>query len=299
MKILFILYGFPPHGLAGACVYHFELAKLLQAKGHSIVVCSRTCNEPYFIEGIEVHPFRVKDSFAKLADAVITVPSISGTIDHANISAIQHTVLKVDRPHKKAKFIYCAEHLQGMYSGKSFVFRPTMRLTEAKKPRKLKGKPSIGFVNNAVQKGGAFIEPIAKALPDNRFEVIYFPGGKGEFFKPDLPNINYTEWQLNNFAAMDDWYSRVDIMCLPSYTEGYSTVALECLAKGIPVIARPIKGLEEPLGAAANYVYEWYEYVASITRCEATYNDYSAKVLARWNEIKHLNDINGLIEFIK
>ena len=213
MKVLVVLYGVAPHSIGGACVYHYELAKLLTRNGCSVVVCSKNAMEPYTIQGIEVHPLTSFRAFAKLADVVITVPSMSGIVDHRNIVAIQHTVQAVKYPHPHAKIIYCAEHISKMYPGyKSMVWRPMMRLTPAKKPRKLKRTPVIGFINNARTKGGHLIEPMANDFPDYRFEVIEYPGSPSEFARPVMPTVHYTMWQIEDLAAMDRWYDGVDLM---------------------------------------------------------------------------------------
>jgi hypothetical protein len=132
----------------------------------------------------------------------------------------------------------------------------------------------------------------------NLIKVIYFPSQMGDYFKPDLPNIEYTEWQLNNPAAMDGWYSWVDIMVLPSYIEGYSTVSLECLAKAIPTVARNIPGLYEPLKWSANFAETAPEFIEAIKRVEIRYNNESKIALNTWGVVSKFNDIDKLINFI-
>jgi glycosyltransferase involved in cell wall biosynthesis len=298
MNILFITYGFPPHGLAGACVYHHELAKLLLKHGNAIIVASKSCMEPYTIDGIKVAPLALHDKFSEWADAIITVPSLSVLTNHKNVIAIQHTVSSVDHP-KANKFIYCAEHLQGMYEGPSMVWRPMMRLTPAKKRRKLKDRPVIGFINNSIRKGGLLIEPVAKAFPSYLVKVIEFKGDKMEFQRPELPNIEYTNWNLNDVDSMDKWMDSIDVMVLRSDSEGYSTVALECLAKGIPCVASPIPGIREPLSYSTCYCFENNDFLDSIMdTINDNYSLWSLYSLEQWEQVKDLNDIRKLITFI-
>ena len=56
---------------------------------------------------------------------------------------------------------------------------------------------------------------------------------------------------LKSVTAVDEFYDTIDVVLIPSRTEGFSIVAVEAMSKGIPVIASDIPALREVLGDAA------------------------------------------------
>jgi glycosyltransferase involved in cell wall biosynthesis len=114
---------------------------------------------------------------------------------------------------------------------------------------------------------------IARALPEYKF-IAY--ESWGEPVKFDLPNIEYRPFNEN----IQDFYNEIDILLIPSKSEGYCTVALEALSQGVPVVGSDIPGIREVVGDSG-ILGDCY--ACNIRKVTA---DHSAKSLQRFTEIQ-------------
>jgi glycosyltransferase involved in cell wall biosynthesis len=93
------------------------------------------------------------------------------------------------------------------------------------------------------------------------------------------------------------FYSAIDYFCLPSRSEGYSTVCLEALSQSLPIIATDIPGIREVCGNAAYYISDKSQIKTAVKEIGVNYAQWSAASWDRWEKIKGLNDIEQLITF--
>ena len=266
MRILFAVNGFGDASLGGACVYHNNLAKALRHRGHEVRVCSRTALHAGMFEGIEVNPMGHRDALAKHADVVITTPIMCGAIRHKNKIIILHSDQPIPTLEESVKVIYVAEHLRQkhMVPNRSMVFWPMMWLSNEhwRADDDVHGLV-FGAINVKPSKGSAALFDLAQRMPDNLFRFIVHDSDMWRV--PKLPNIDIWPMLMYDAYWMNKFYSKVDVMLLPSHTEGFCTVAMECAYKGIPVIATPIPGIKEVLGSAGIYCEPQGLYDAAIS----------------------------------
>ena len=52
---------------------------------------------------------------------------------------------------------------------------------------------------------------------------------------------------FNHTSKPEHWFSAADILCLPSYREGFGTVIIEAAACGIPSLCSKIYGLKDAI----------------------------------------------------
>ena len=68
--------------------------------------------------------------------------------------------------------------------------------------------------------------------------------------------INYLGWK--DLEELPEIYRKADIFILPSVMEGMSSVVLQAMASGLPIIASRVKGFEEILEENVNGLYAEY-----------------------------------------
>lgn len=204
----------------------------------------------------------------------ILVPQAKAT--GARVIAAIH---RDEKPSSEAdKVIFCAEWLQKQYpvNVPSMVFRPINRL----KP-KAKREPSrvLGAINLTHKKGAAMLRH-------------YF----GELVVLNKSGVRGHE-VIAGYQHPQAFYDQIGIFCLPSLTEGYSTVCLEALSQSLPIIATDIPGIREVVGDACHYVNNLTDIHNAVAHIMANYKRYSLQSWARWLEIKDLNNVEQLKKF--
>jgi glycosyltransferase involved in cell wall biosynthesis len=98
-------------------------------------------------------------------------------------------------------------------------------------------------------------------------------------------------------ADPKSFYNCISYFCLPSRSEGYSTVCLEALSQSLPIIATDIPGIREVCGDAAYYISDKSQIKTAVKDIGGNYAQWSAAAWDRWEKIKGLNDIEQLITF--
>ena len=214
-------------------------------------------------------------------DTVICPAMVAGSVKAKRVIACLHR----DEPirAKCDAVIYCAEWLQKKYpvSVPSMVFRPVNRLEPYTQERvKL---PLVGFINLSLSKGGHWandcgvtVLALDRAVRRLTSNVVIWP------YMED-PTI---------------FYRSIGYFCLPSRSEGYSTVCLEALSQSLPIIATNIPGIREVCADAAYYINDKSQIKTAVKEIGGNYTQWSAAAFARWEKIKGLNDLEQLKKFI-
>jgi hypothetical protein len=214
-------------------------------------------------------------------DTVICPAMVAHTVKAKRVIACLHR----DEPirAKCDAVIYCAEWLQKKYpvTVPSMVFRPVNRL-EPLKDRGYVGH-QVGFINLSLSKGGHWAN-------DCGVTVLALDRA-----------VRRSASNITIIPYMEDpkpFYNCISYFCLPSRSEGYSTVCLEALSQSLPIIATNIPGIREVCGDAAYYINDKSQIKTAVKEIGANYQAWSAAAFERWEKIKGLNDVEELKQFI-
>jgi glycosyltransferase involved in cell wall biosynthesis len=213
-------------------------------------------------------------------DTVICPAMVAGSVKAGRVIACLHR----DEPIKAESdaVIYCAEWLQKKYpvGVPSMVFRPVNRL-EPLKDRGYVGH-QLGFINLSMSKGGHWAN-------DCGVQVLALDRA----VRRSVGNVTVLPYMPDPLP----FYNCISYFCLPSRSEGYSTVCLEALSQSLPIIATDIPGIREVCGDAAYYISDKSQIKTAVKEIGANYAQWSAAAWDRWEKIKGLNDIEHLITF--
>jgi hypothetical protein len=214
-------------------------------------------------------------------DTVICPAMLAGSVKAKRIIACLHR----DEPirAKCDAVIYCAEWLQKKYpvNVPSMVFRPVNRLH----PLKNRGYVGhqVGFINLSMSKGGHWAN-------DCGVQVLALDRA----VRRSVGNVTVLPYMPNP----EPFYNCISYFCLPSRSEGYSTVCLEALSQSLPIIATDIPGIREVCGDDAYYINDKSQIKTAVKEIGGNYQAWSAAAWDRWEKIKGLNDIEQLKQFI-
>lgn len=195
--------------------YHKCLAALLRNFGFDVV--ESTC--------------RLKD-----ADLYIGTPDRLNGYMGKNAIRIIHSEANELSNMSNGGIIYVAEHLRCKRNYKcidSFIWRPMVSYSAYHEKRQFRGV--IGQINLNPRKGGNTFYEIAAAMPEYKFIGIK---GWGRQIIKSLPNVVLIDYR----PYLTDFYKSIDILLIPSESEGLPTVALEAHRFGLPVIGSVIPG---------------------------------------------------------
>lgn len=107
----------------------------------------------------------------------------------------------------------------------------------------------LTMINLNHRKGGDFLGPLARALPDREFMAVLGSQGKQIIPSPLPRNVRVCK----NTPNILEVYAETDVLVFPTRYDPHPRVGLEAAASGIPTIATPIKGNLEAMGPAAIY----------------------------------------------
>lgn len=274
--------GLTPQG--GAEVLLHSLLKLLVAQGHDVsAVCFGKKPTSLIVDGVKVYRRRSEshfDDLARKADVVIT--HLGGTAAARKAARLSKAPL-VQVIHNTSQYtvgflgsgcdlaIYNSLWVHNFHAlrreekkGLSWVPPGVTRLGTisqeiivrplAERPPTKGGNPSgkITMVNLTPNKGPEIFYALAERNPDLEFQAVI--GG----YEQDQQDIR----QMDNVSVhqhtrdVDQFYSQASVILMPSRYESYGLVAVEAMARGIPVIATDTPGLHECLAGGGTLVTE-------------------------------------------
>jgi glycosyltransferase involved in cell wall biosynthesis len=242
MKILFLQFTHISISNNGAEQYHHNLAKALIAKGHSVISCCHQVKGEFLHDGVATVEYSKMPELYEWAEMVITTPGkLRNNPGKIPIVFIQHNQNREPWDLSENRVVYCAKHVAETvnYACKdSFVFWPFNRYAGTEKlPPNPTGK--ITMVNCNPNKGGHYLQYCAKKLPQYQFLGIH--GGYGHQITGKADNLEYRQGGPDLRELLKD----TSILIMPSEKEGMPTLALECLALGVPVIGAAIPAFVE------------------------------------------------------
>lgn len=258
-NILFIQFSHLTKSLNGAENYHHQLAKVLQAKGHTVNVVSHAVHSEGVFDGVPFYPAAAEYDLHCAADIIVTTPG-KVRIPHKGkrYIFIQHNQNKEPWDVSFGSVIYCARHVAQSVRYRcldSAVLWPFNRYVDATPlPANPGGK--ITLVNCNHNKGGHTLAGIAKVMQDRQFLGI--ESGYGRQIRYTLQNIEYREGSYDLREVLKD----TSIVIMPSDREGLPTLALECASLGVPVLMSIIPAAAE-LSAWQAHVQEFPHQLAS------------------------------------
>ena len=77
--------------------------------------------------------------------------------------------------------------------------------------------------------------------------MLIFVGLIEDIHLTKMLNNNRKILYYNFTTKPEDWFSLADILCLPSYREGFGTVVIEAASCGIPSLCSKIYGLNDSI----------------------------------------------------
>lgn len=111
---------------------------------------------------------------------------------------------------------------------------------------RLGGNPDgkVTLVNLVPNKGPDIFYELAELNPSVQFLAVFGGYEQDDQVIKHLPNVEHHPHTAN----IDDFYSKTSVVVVPSKYESYSRVAVEAMARGIPVIGSDTPGIKECLG---------------------------------------------------
>lgn len=102
----------------------------------------------------------------------------------------------------------------------------------------------VTLVNLTPNKGPDVFYELAEAYPDVQFMGVIGGYERDAQVIKNLSNVSIHP----HVADVSEFYSKVSVVLVPSIYESYGRVAVEAMARGIPVVAASTPGLKECLG---------------------------------------------------
>lgn len=271
MTILFLFSAHPNSDITGAGHYHRLLIAMLERHGITCIVNQKTDDYDAVIGGA-FNLRQYKD----------TRPSF----------IIIHNERKEHLPISHHGIIYVADHIKARFNYQcksSIVWHPMCRL-EPKPPTTPMCK-TIGVVNINRDKGGYDVKEVASKMPDYNFKVLQSWGNQIAINLPNVELLPYTD----DMAA---FYSAIDTLFCPSYSEGYNTTVLEAMSQGVAIVGRDIPGIIEVAGEAGRYT-NWNDKFVSLLK--ETTNEHRKAAFNRFYAVQQCEQdfISYLLAWVK
>lgn len=291
MKVLCIVHAYPPeHGSGAEWMLH-RMNKYLMSKGHQVKVQAHRLTNPVDFDGVTVTKEITSDDM-RWADVIVShLGSTGRALNLANQFSkpfvwIAHNTHKygiISAKKSGIHIVYNSDYVKSETEGHyhrhpSITVHPPVFIDDYKVRSK---RTHITLINYNDLKGGVHLSHIAKKLPGHKFLAV--KGAYGDPVEDQPGNVK----KVDNMADIRVAYRDTKILIMPSRYETWGRTAAEAMCSGIPVIAHPTGGLKECLGDAGRFVpfHNIDEWVKAIEEVEASYDEWSKRVILRAQEI--------------
>ncbi|WP_406501605.1 glycosyltransferase family 4 protein (plasmid) [Streptomyces sp. NBC_01590] len=282
MRVLVIL---PVYGRAlptGASVTSREYVQGLVAAGHAVDVVT-TVKEPGDVRvegGVRVWPLRYWRRAVQASRPELLIshhgdrkaPRIVAQAGRVPHLLMVHGMAE-DRDLGRPSLAWfpsaaCRDHYR-TYRGRVLVLPPPIN------PVLYRTTPGAAVTLNGstTAKGADVLAAVAEKLPDVQFLMVRAAGHVVDVQAPNVTVADRTDPRTV--------YAQTRVLLMPSTTESYGRAGVEAMLSGIPVLAAPLPGIREALGAAATYIprEDSARWVSEIRRLSdpAAYTDASVR----------------------
>lgn len=260
MRVMAMLAAYPPRQCVGSWMMTHGLLRALVDRGHRVdVVLSDMDGTPCQLDGVNVWPHVDKsDPFRFLADADVIVAHLGGAgrattlgqmcgvpVVHICHNTGDQSVGALKRG-GASLLVFNSQHMADRFSPSPVPAVMVPPPVDVDAYATTPGE-AITLVNLSEDKGADVFYALAERFPDQSFLGVR--GGYGVQVVRDLPNVEILE-HVPADRMRDEVYARTRILLMPSAQESWGMTGVEAMASGIPVIAHPVEGLRESLGAA-------------------------------------------------
>ena len=293
MKVVGVLYGYPPSTRNGAVLTTARYLRALAERGHEVhavqhLGMARPARE---VDGVTLHVgAHLVADMVRSADVVVhhagDIDRVKATADAAGVPRV---VLEhgVNRPvdalrgcalsvHNTTVLAELAAELGG--DGERMVIPPPFDVDDYR----TEPGDRVTLVNLSRPKGVHTVWRVAERLPD-----IPFLGVKGGYGQQHVPRASNFEVRRTT-RDMRSVYGSTRVLCMPSDQESYGRVAAEAMVSGIPVVAHPSPGPVSAFGDAVTWVDRndidgWVEAVGRLMTDDEAWRA-ASRVASTWAE---------------
>lgn len=308
MKIHNIIHAYPPVHNAGAEYFVHELNKYYIEQGHEVTVSVALRYKGSEYEGVNI----VSDSqeYSAKADLIVTHLDKAGTALNQSRKFKKPLVHYAHNFHvplnywnRDNSFVVFNSKVMAQRNGKKIrrpftIYRPIVNPSEYKKYRSKEQRQYITLVNCNRNKGGAMLEQVAKAMPDEQFLAVKGMYGEQHESYPDNVTV------INNTPNKQEYLDKTKIMLVMSKAESWGIVAGESMASGIPVVyssSSKCVGLQEQMGYAGIENKDYMSvtgWMRSIKQANDNLEGKGSICIDRANSLWKNNDRERLMQFL-
>ena len=186
----------------------------------------------------------LKKFFFKFIDKLIFFLSNKVLID----SISQKKFLIIENVVSKNKSYVIQHGSVGGVDIKKFKYNSKKR-THLRKRLSISKKTFVFLYLGRINKDKGIIELVKafKEIEKRNNVMLIFVGLIEDIHLTKMVNNNRKILYYNFTTKPEDWFSLADILCLPSYREGFGTVVIEAASCGIPSLCSKIYGLNDSI----------------------------------------------------
>lgn len=258
MKIVAMLYAYPPQRWAGADIQNAAVLTALAAAGHEVEVWTTEKTGGYLRDDVRVMPNLATRRYPKTADLILTAPdcgsvgpSIAKALNIPLVGMVHNTGRRTGAYLKRWTWdllVWNSDATReafGAAPGLGMVVWPYLRL-----PAHATVGRAVTIASLSEAKGARIWWEMASRFPDQAFYGVLPPYGPPMLRPPGLetylPNVNLLPTIPHQHVG--ELWAMSAIMLSPSGEESWGMANLEAMAHGVPVLAHPTPGVREALG---------------------------------------------------